>query len=70
MKKKSKGFVEGHDPKEGRGDFANMPQEVIMKAYPRNSMRPDAELDATITGVDDVMKGSEGKRMRYVSNQK
>ena len=70
MKKKSKGFVEGHNEMEGRGDFANMPQNVIMRPYPKNRMDAGGHLDDTITGIDEVIHHSEGQRMRHVSNQK
>lgn len=68
--KKSKGFVEGHAPKEGHGSFANMPQSVIMKPYPKNKVARDHEIDDTISGIDHVVQVAEGKRSRYMSNQK
>lgn len=68
--KKSKGFVEGHNPKEGHGSFANMPQEVIMRPYPKNKVSRDNEIDDTISGIDNVVKVAEGKRSKYMSNQK
>lgn len=70
MKKKDKRFAEGHDEMIGRGSFANMPQDVIMKEYPKNKGARGGYMDDTITGVDEVIRGSEGKTSRYMSNQK
>ena len=66
----SRGFVDGHDEGVGRGDFANMPREVVMKEYPRASALRGGMLDDTITGIDAVQHGSEGMTMRHLSNQK
>lgn len=68
--KKDKAFVSGHAPKEGHGDFANMPQHVIMKPYPKNKVARDREIDDTITGIDHVVQVAEGKRSKYMSHQK
>lgn len=68
--KKGKGFVEGHDERIGKGDFANMPREVVMKEYPRNKGARGGYMDDTITGIDNVIRGSEGKASRHMSNQK
>jgi len=66
----STGFVTGHDEGVGHGDFANMPQSVIMKAYPPCANRTDSHLDDTITDVDRVQVQGEGRRRSYLSNQK
>jgi hypothetical protein len=63
-------FAEGHDEGVGRGDFANMPREVVMRPYPAASALRGGMLDDTITGIDAVQHGSEAMTMRHLSNQK
>lgn len=71
MAKKGKGgFVEGHDEGVGKGNFANMPQEAMMKSYPKNKGKRNENIDDTISDIDDVISNSESKRSRYISNQK
>ena len=65
-----KSFMTGHNPSIGKGDFAGMPKEVIMEKYPDYSNMSSNELDDTLTGIDEVCKHSEGKRSKYLSNQK
>lgn len=53
----------------GKGKFANMPQEVMMKEYPKcDYVRSD--LDDTMTNIDMVKDKSVKKAKKYVSNQK
>ena len=54
----------------GKGNFANMPQEVKMTEYPKYPNAGDREIDDTITGIDKTVTASSGKRSKYVSNQK
>lgn len=61
MKKESFGKTSG---------FANMPQEVIMKEWPKAKNYRDTELDDTIEGIDEVVGHSEGKLKKHISNQK
>ena len=63
-------FVDGHDPAIGRGDFANLPQDKIVRQFPRNRMYPGGRLDDSITGIDAIQSDSEGEVMRHLSNQK
>jgi len=63
-------FVEGHDESIGRGDFANMPSELMMREYPKSRMRREGELDDTMSDIDDVQGQAEMKRGRFISNQK
>ena len=63
-------FVEGHDPMEGRGDFANMPQDVKMHPFPKPGHYEDPDLDDTIDGIDEVMSQGTSQAKRYLSNQK
>lgn len=67
---KKSGFVVGKNPSEGKGSFANMPSEVIMKAYPKAKAGSDREIDDTMVGIDNVVRVAEGKRSKYMSNQK
>lgn len=65
-----KGFVEGHDAAIGHGDFANLPQEKMIKAYPKPSHLRGGTLDDTMTGIDHIQHQGESKAMRHLSNQK
>lgn len=65
-----KGFVEGHDQSIGHGNFANLPQEVMMKEYPKNKMLRSGMLDDTITGIDNVISRGEVTTSKHISNQK
>lgn len=67
---KKGGFVEGHEPGVGKGDFANLPREVVMKEYPRNRMHPGARLDDTISDIDAIQSDSVSELQRRLSNQK
>jgi hypothetical protein len=54
----------------GKGNFANMPTEHKQTEYKKNSYVTDANLDDTITGIDQTI-GKEVSRARgHVSNQK
>jgi hypothetical protein len=59
---------EGHPM--GHGEFANMPQEKMMKPYPRSRNYRGGVEDDTITGIDQISTVSEGKAQRFLSNQK
>lgn len=64
--KKEKGSYYG----KGHGDFAGMPKEVEMKAYPKApGPKREGSLDDTMTGVDSWNRQMEGKRSRFVSDQ-
>lgn len=65
-----KGFVEGHDEGVGHGDFANLPQEKVVKMYPKASALRGGMIDDTITGIDAIDRGCEAMTMRHLSNQK
>lgn len=68
-KAKGKG-MEGGLGSMGMGKFANMPDGVIMKAYPKKGYGMGGELDDTISGIDEVSKVAEGKAKSYLSYQK
>ena len=54
----------------GKGQFANMPQEVKFKAYPKSSNYRGRPEDDTMTGIDNTIARSEATANRFVSNQK
>ncbi len=54
----------------GKGSFANLPQEVKIKEWPKYPRSGETELDDTITGIDACVSESSKKRKKYVSNQK
>ena len=68
--KKSKGFVEGHDEGIGKGNFANLPQEVMMKPFPRNKMLKNGMIDDSMTGIDDMISSGEVNVSKHISRQK
>lgn len=70
MARERKGFVEGHDEGIGKGDFAGMPSELMMKEYPKSRMGRSGELDDSMSDIDDVQSEAESRRSRYLSNQK
>lgn len=67
---KGRGFVEGHDEGVGKGNFANLPQHVVQKEYPKAHMMRGGMLDDTITGIDSVQDRADGTTVRHLSNQK
>ena len=54
----------------GQGNFANMPTEVKQTPYKKNSYVADADLDDTITGIDNTRSKEVSKARSHVSNQK
>ena len=71
MKEASRGsFVTGNDPSVGRRDFAGLPQEKIMKEYPRSPVLKNGMLDDSMRGIDDINSYAEGRAAKYRSNQK
>lgn len=67
----SKARIEGHEPGIGKGQFANMPQDVYMNEYPKSTrLTTDERIDDSMTDVDNVTDRAEGKRRKYFSNQK
>jgi hypothetical protein len=49
--------------------FANMPQEVVMREYPKQNA-VNSDLDDTISGIDEVVEHGKGKIRKYPSYQK
>lgn len=53
----------------GHGDFANMPQSVTFKAYPKAHEMGPGDLDDTITGIDMSTGRASSKSHKYLSDQ-
>lgn len=70
MAKKESGFVVGHSPSVGKGDFANMPQDVKMQSYPKSPYYMDSDLNDSMTGIDEVNYKAEVRSRKFLSNQK
>ena len=47
---------------EDRSAIANMPQEVMMKAYPKTGPYMPEDINDTISGIDRQMDGDDSKR--------
>ena len=67
---KSDSFVTGNDPMVGRGDYANLPQQVMMKQYPRSPELRGGYLDDSMNGIDEINSYSERQADRFRSYQK
>lgn len=55
---------------EDRSAPANMPQEVVYKAYPKCDYFAGAELDDTRRGLDDTRREDVSLMRRYESKNK
>lgn len=67
---KGRGFVEGHDESVGKGSHANMPQDLMMREYPKPRMGADRMLDDSMSDIDDLQGEAASKRNKYISDQK
>ena len=55
----------------GKGEHANMPQEVKITTVPKCSyIAGQSDMDDSITGIDSVSSKSTSKGSKYKSNQK
>lgn len=55
----------------GKGEMANMPQEVKITKAPKCSyLTSQEDMDDTMTGIDATKNKSVGKASKYKSNQK
>ncbi len=65
--------MHGNSEKEGKamgkGQFANMPQEVKMQAYPKANQFGPSDLDDTMTGIDRETSQAHSKSRSRMSNQ-
>jgi len=67
----SKARIEGHEPSIGRNDFAGMPKDVYMEKYPQSTrLTTDERIDDSMSDIDNVDGRAQGKRSKYLSNQK
>lgn len=55
---------------EDRGAIANMPQSIIMKAYPKSYGYLPEDLDDTIRGVDGQIEMDDRKRKEHFHPKK
>jgi hypothetical protein len=66
--KKGKSMSHGTSENEGKawghGSFANMPQEVIMKDYPKPGYTSDGHIDDTMTRLDDDQRSALSKKRK------
>ena len=65
-KKSSKAGAEGMGS--GKGNFANMPTEVKMKPYPKQSYGMHTGIDDTIVGIDANAKSNTKGIRKTTSN--
>ena len=67
------GFGSGNSehvgPRVGAGEFAGMPKEVKMSAYPKAHEMGPTDLDDTITEIDGCNAKAHTKSRRYISDQ-
>lgn len=63
------GESEAEGRRMGQGEFANMPTQVHMKAYPKPNEYGPGVLDDTMGHVDTVNKAAHMKSHKYISNQ-
>lgn len=67
----SKARIEGHEEGIGKSDFAGMPKDVYMAEYPKSTRLTKNEMiDDTMSDIDSVDGRAQGKRSKYLSNQK
>lgn len=67
----SKSRIEGHEEGIGKSDFAGMPKDVYMAEYPKSTrLTMNEGIDDSMSDIDSVDERAEGKRRRYLSNQK
>jgi hypothetical protein len=66
----SGGFVTGHEEHVGHGQFANLPQQTVMKSYPVSRQDMGGKLDDTMDDIDSIQDFAEGQRSKYASYQK
>jgi hypothetical protein len=63
----SHGTSENEGKAWGHGQFANMPSEVMMKAYPKPGMSTDGHLDDTIVRLDGDSMDARKKKNKTLS---
>jgi|APGre2960657404_1045060.scaffolds.fasta_scaffold00118_8 hypothetical protein len=68
--KKKGSFVTGNDPMVGRGDYANLPQNVVMAQYPRSPELRGGYLDDSMSGIDEINAYGAHQADKFQSYQK
>ncbi len=68
--KMSRGFITGHQPEVGKGEFANLPQEKMMAPYPSNRARRGGYLDDSMAEIDAIQVDSNYQVESNLSHQK
>lgn len=63
------GFSEHEGSAWGRGEFANMPQEKVMKPYSKAHMMKEPLEDDTMTRIDEEVGRSESRARSHYSDQ-
>lgn len=63
-------FVTGNDPMVGRDSPAGLPEEKVMKKYPKNRARAGGYLDDSMAEIDAIQLDSQKQRERNLSHQK
>lgn len=53
----------------GKSNFANMPQEVMMKEYPKPRDGMPDKMDDTIMGIDKCLQMSEKKLKKQMKDK-
>lgn len=53
-----------------KGQFANMPQDVKIKQWPKHPGSSTSDLNDTITGIDSCISKGVSKKKSHISNQK
>lgn len=54
----------------GQGSFANMPQNVVMREYPKAYDGMPENLDDTIRGIDKQIKQDNSKKYAHLQPEK
>ena len=73
MKDKKMGKAMSHGTSEnegkpwGHGSFANMPQEVIMRDYPKPGYTSDGHIDDTIVRLDGDTLDAKRRKVKNMS---
>ena len=55
---------------EDKNAIANMPQEVMIKMYPKTGPSMPEDLDDTIRGIDKQMDADDSKRRQHFAPKK
>lgn len=63
-------YEDGAMIREDRNALANLPQQVIMREFPREGGYLPEGLNDTIRGVDEQMDADNRKKMKYLQPEK